>query len=115
MKKYLIKALLPGKVHILSRKDWVSSHRPFGMFGLLEAVHGLLGHGFRRWSGKSFNDGNDGITVHGSRLALLDQDVTLDDGPQPHHEYKDMDWAARNKCAKRGFNTWLDSHQPLHI
>lgn len=47
--KYLLAALVPGKVHILSRKNWTDAHRPFSQFGLVEACHGLLRSSFRRW------------------------------------------------------------------
>lgn len=71
-----------------------------------------------RWATLEEHDEStwDSVGNHGSALAIADTGAdAFDEEELPHHQYREMDWATMNKCAKRDFNTWLAKHTPLHM
>ena len=113
--KYLVKALFGGSAHLLNRKNWVDSHKAFDQFGLAESCHGLLRSSYLAWTGSAdIDEGRHPVGNFGAMVAIEDQgEIDEPASANPYHQYRDMDWAEKNKCAKRDFCTWIKKHSPL--
>eukprot|EP00972_Heterocapsa_arctica_P056618 8357800-Heterocapsa_arctica.AAC.1 len=95
-------------MHVMQRKNWVDSHVAFDQCGLAESCHSLFRATFLRWTdaediganhdaASMMNDGDDAAFL---AIGMDDGDEHAN-GPSVKHEYVDMDWTERNRCAKR--------------